>query len=122
MYDCLKHDTDCNTSRLKDGRIKTNQHMYVIAFIIQLSGTLFIRFQRDTDISLRTRDINDQFIFCTSATSKQIPSLRRDVLWYTNVRLSVRLSVHLSVRLSVHLSVRLSICPSVRQNRLQFDE
>ena len=42
------------------------------------------------------------------------PSLRRDVLWYTNVRLSVRLSVHLSVRLSVHLSVRLSICPSVR--------
>jgi hypothetical protein len=29
------------------------------------------------------------------------PSLRRDVLWYTNVRLSVRLSVHLSVRLFV---------------------
>lgn len=46
--------------------------MCVLAFRIQLSGTLFIRFQRDTDIYLRTRDINEQFIFCTSATSKQI--------------------------------------------------
>ena len=38
------------------------------------------------------------------------PSLRRDVLWYTNVRLSVRLSVCPSVRPSVCPSV----CPSVR--------
>ena len=30
------------------------------------------------------------------------PSLKRDVLWYTNVRLSVRLSVRPSVCLSVH--------------------
>ena len=45
-------------------------------------------------IKFSMMNLKDKHIYCQYINIFICPSLRRDVLWYTNVRLSVCLSVH----------------------------